>query len=884
MSELVSFLQRTISGSQADQQAALNFLQQAAQTNFPEFVKQLSIVLATTDVEPFVRQQSGLQLKNLLYAKDTETAQQNKKRWLDTPNDIRTVTKENVLRTLGTETVRPSIAAQCINAIAGIELPFQQWVEVIDILMSNVTNEASPETLKDSSLEALGYICQDVNAAAVESKSNQILTAIVHGMRTQEPSELVRLSATEAMLNALELTKNNFANVDERNVIMRVVCEATQAADTRIRVAALQCLVRIVSLYYNYMDMYMKDALFAITVDAMKSADNNVALQGIEFWSNVCEEELVLACQEQEAREEGRAPNVVSRYYAKGALQHILPLLLSTLARQEEDDDEDDWVPAKAAGVCIMLLAQCTQDEIVPLILPFIQQHFENPDWHFREAAIMAFGSILDGPSQEILNQLVGGAIMPLIRTLSDPHMVVRDTSAWAIGRVCDTCETLVTREEVLRDLVPALFKALEQEPRVAFNACWALSSLVKAAYQIAKDQGTDESGEPESYVLSPVFEEMVKRLITTTDRSDAGENNLRISGYEALMELIKNSPKDCYLHIQRTTLDVLGRLQRVLGIEDNVISSSDRSQLRDLQSLLCATLQSVLRKIRKEDAGHISDSVMGALIHIMQRCSSGQDAGGVMEDALMAVSTLIEVMGVNFAKYMEQFKPFLFGALRAHEDHQICQAAIGVISDLCHAFEDKIAPLMDDMVSLLLQILQDGNVKHAVKPHALGCFGDIAIALGPSYNRYLTYTVEYLMNAVNAAQITNPEDLEQVEYVESLRENCISGFTGIVQAMRSSQDGLQQLIPVIPQMVKLIAMVAESGNLSSDDLQGSTCGLIGDLIDVLGKDILPMLDTPSINGLLQRCRRSKVQKAKSLGVWASRELSHLKRQANPAV
>ena len=168
---------------------------------------------------------------------------------------------------------------------------------------------------------------------------------------------------------------------------------------------------------------------------------------------------------------------------------------------------------------------------------------------------------------------------------------------------------------------------------------------------------------------------------------------------------------------------------------------------------------------------------------------------------------------------------------------------------------------------------MQDGNVKHAVKPHALGCFGDIAVALGPNYNRYLLPTVEFLMNAVNAAQITNPDDIEQVEYVESLRENCLSGFTGIVQAMRTSGEGLQQLHPVVPQMIRLIAMIAESGNLSSDELQGSTCGLIGDLIDVLGKEILQLFDTPALNNLLQRCRRSKIQKAKSLGVWASREL-----------
>lgn len=65
--------------------------------------------------------------------------------------------------------------------------------------------------------------------------------------------------------------------------------------------------------------------------------------------------------------------------------------------------------------------------------------------------------------------------------------MVVRDTSAWAIGRVCDTCESLVTREEVLRDLVPALFTALQQEPRVAFNACWVRLVFSLASLNVFK-------------------------------------------------------------------------------------------------------------------------------------------------------------------------------------------------------------------------------------------------------------------------------------------------------------------------------------------------------------------------------------------------------------
>uniref|UniRef100_A0A914D9W3 Importin N-terminal domain-containing protein n=1 Tax=Acrobeloides nanus TaxID=290746 RepID=A0A914D9W3_9BILA len=876
MSELVQILEKTVSGVPTDQTAALEFLKQAATNNFPEFLKQLSVVLASTETVHYVRQAAGLQLKNVLVAKEEETKSIFKERWIALPADVRQVVKENVIRALGTETTRPSIAAQCINAIAGIEFVYEQWLNSIDILMSNVTNPSSTEKLKESSLEALGYMCQDIISPAIEAKANPILTAIVHGMRKEEPSDHVRLAATNAMLNALELTKQNFENPDERNIIMQVICEATQAPHSQIRVTALQCLVKIMSLYYNFMEQYMLRALFPITVEAMKNETDEIALQGIEFWSNVCEEELNLAAEAEEAQEQGIAPQHVSRHYAKGALPHILPILTQTLTKQDEDD-EDEWIPAKAAAVCITLLAQCTQDAIVEQILPFITQHFGNDNWHYREAAIMAFGSILEGPSALILHKLVEQAIMPLIGTLNDAHAAVRDTAVWAIGRICDTCADLVTRPETLQSLIPALFTALHQEPRVAFNVCWAISSLAKAAYQVAAEQGTDENGEPATYILSSVFQQMVDELIKTTDRTDANTANLRIAGYEALMELIKNSPQDCYAVVQQTTLIVLKKLEQLLNIEHSLVSASDKAQLRDLQSLLCATLQSVLRKMHREDVPAISDPIMAGLLQIMQRCV-GKESGGVMEDALVAVTELITVMGVQFGKYMDQFKPFLLAGLINYEDPQVCLAAIGVLSDLCRAFEGQIFPLMDEFMAHLLKILENTTVKRTVKPHALGCFGDIAIALGANFARYLNTTMDWLVNAASAAQISNPDDIDQIEYVELLREHCIAGFTGIVNALRG-QNELALLLPHVQNMVQLIDMVARSGSLSSESLQASACGLIGDLVTSVGQPILPIVETEPILQMLQKCRRSKHNKAKTLAQWTTREISRVKKQ-----
>lgn len=50
----------------------------------------------------------------------------------------------------------------------------------------------------------------------------------------------------------------------ERNYIMQVVCEATQSASVPVQVGAFECLVRIMSLYYDKMALYMERALFGV--------------------------------------------------------------------------------------------------------------------------------------------------------------------------------------------------------------------------------------------------------------------------------------------------------------------------------------------------------------------------------------------------------------------------------------------------------------------------------------------------------------------------------------------------------------------------------------------------------------------------------------------
>ncbi|XP_054707548.1 importin subunit beta-1-like [Uloborus diversus] len=873
--DLINILEKTVSPDKTELEAAQNYLEQAAQNNLPEFLKSLSDVLQHASNTPVARMAAGLQLKNALTSKDANIRLKYQERWLQFPLDIRSYIKQSVLSALGTETIRPSSAAQCVAYIAVAELPRGEWPDLILVLTQNVTNATSTEMTKEATLEAIGYICQDIEPDVLISQSNDILTAIVHGMRKDEPSDHVKLAATNALLNSLEFTKANFEKESERHFIMQVVCEATQSSDTKVRVAALQCLVKIMSLYYQYMETYMGPALFAITMEAMKSEIDEVALQGIEFWSNVCDEEVDLDIEATEAAEQGMPPARTSRFYAKGALQYLVPILMQTLTKQEEHDDEDDWIPCKAAGVCLMLMAACCEDDIVPHVLPFVKNNIKHVDWRYRDAAVMAFGCILEGPDPTNLKPIVEQAMPMFIELMSDESVVVRDTVAWTIGRVCELNPEAAVNETYLKQLLEALVKGLSAEPRVASNVCWAFSSLAEAAFEAA--EVTDDNQEPNTYCLSECFEIIVAKLLETTERPDGSQANLRNAAYEALMELVKNSPKDCYVWVQKTTMIILERLNHVLALERHIQSTSDRAQYNDLQSLLCATLQSVLRKMTKEDAPKISDPIMAALLQMFS--SSNCKSGGVQEDALMAVSMLVEALGEQFLKYMDAFSPFLALGLKNHAEYQVCSAAVGLTGDICRALSMKVLPYCDDIMTMLMENLSNASVHRTVKPQILSVFGDIALAVGPHFRKYLDIVIQTLLQA-SQTQVECKNDYEMIEYVNELREGCLEAYTGIIQGLKGDQttpsSEVAVLQPHVPYIIQFITHIAQDPE-HSDATIATSAGVIGDLCLAFGQSMLPLVDNEIINDLLTKGRRSKTTKAKTLATWASKEIRKLK-------
>lgn len=198
------------------------------------------------------------------------------------------------LQTLKSKDTRAGqAAAQFIASIAAIDIPNNQWQQLMPALVENVGE--GEDHLKKASLQTIGYICesedQDLRDSLV-SHSNAILTAVVQGARKEETNADVRLAAVNSLSDSLEFVRTNFENEGERNYIMQVICEATQSGDNRIEASSFGCLNRIMGLYYDKMKFYMEKALFGLTIMGMRNQEEDVAKLAIEFWCTVCEEEL----------------------------------------------------------------------------------------------------------------------------------------------------------------------------------------------------------------------------------------------------------------------------------------------------------------------------------------------------------------------------------------------------------------------------------------------------------------------------------------------------------------------------------------------------------------------------------------------------------------
>ncbi|TGO85887.1 hypothetical protein BPOR_0355g00070 [Botrytis porri] len=810
-----SVLLNSLAADNATRIAAEQQLTQAAEANFSGYLVTLVEQLANEESQGSIRAAAGIALKNAFTAREYALQRELQEKWLQVDPDTRKRVKDLTLQALSSNNNQAGqTAAQVISSIATIELPRDQWPELMPALVRNVGE--GTDHLKQASLTTLGFICETQDAELRQSlvqHSNAILTAVVQGARKEEANLEVRLAAIDALGNSLEFVDSNFKNEGERNYIMQVICEATQATDSRIQQGAFGCLNRIMSLYYDLMRFYMEKALFGLTIMGMKSEEEDVAKLAVEFWSTVCEEEIAIEDDNAQVEE----VSLMRPFYnfSKVATNEVVPVLLMLLTKQDEDAADDEYNISRAAYQCLQLYAQAVGGLIIQPVLSFVEQKLRGEDWHDRDAAVSAFGAIMEGPDEQTLESIVKQALPVIISMMDDKSIHVKDSAAYALGRITEACTEAIDPTNHLPKLIASLFEGLVSSPKMAGSCCWALMNL---AERFSGDIGCQENP------ISPHFNESISRLLQVTERTDA-DNALRTAAYEVLNTFVMNAANDSLPSVGQLSEVIIKRLENTLPLQSQVVSVEDRITLEEMQVSLCTVLLAIIQRLEKEVTPQ-ADRIMTVLLQILTAATPKS----IVPDAVFAtVSSLANALEEGFANYMEHFAPFLYNALGNQEEPSLCSMAIGLVSDITRSMGPPCQPYCDAFMNYLLSNLRSTALANQFKPAILQCFGDIAGAIGGHFETYLSVVAQVLQQAANV-QASPDGTYEMFDYVISLREGIMDAWGGIIGAMKMDNKN-DQLRPYVESIFGLLNTIWVDQH-RSDALMRSAMGVIGDLAD----------------------------------------------------
>lgn len=841
MSSLSQILQNC--AQPATRAAAEQQLKEAQASNFPLYLLELSKELVSETSSPPPRSMAGLLIKLELSGQSDAFQQQKAERWLNQVDaSTRKQVKDNCLQSLASPQGDASrAAAQAVAAIAFIELPLGQWPDLIPQLNASAANANVANELKVSTLQAIGYICEGIPPDCIpEEQVDNLLTSIVNAMNDNVPEKLYD-AAIGAMLNTLEFAAHNMKKDAERNMLLNVIMSATKSKYVNVRVKAYECTVKLASHYYEYLSQYMKQLSESSFLTIRQDAEP-VAMQAIEFWTTLCEEEIFLMEEAQEFKDTDRAPERTSANYIQTIGEPLTKLILEEcLIKQEEEQDDETRNVATSAAMCLGFLSQCLGNGILPFILPFIEKNINDADWRKREASILAFGAMLEGPDPVQLQAPLHAAfelVLSKMLVRYEPNTMVRDTAAWAISVVCGFHTSLLDPSKHFEPLVKSLLVGLDDEARVARNVAYAIHNLARAFEPVA-DNPTNQ--------LSGLFQHFITKLLAVTQREDRTEWELADNAYEAINNLVENAARDMHGLIKKLLEEVVRRL--MLTLKSQPTTSEEKEEREQLQMFLCGNLLVIVQKLREEiiegtgsnpdGSMPIPDRIIELMIEILKIPNAPAHS-----DAFMVIGAVANAVDSKFSRYLEYLMDLVLQGLNNHAEYQVCQNAVGVVGDICRTVEGAIDPYCDKIVAILHNNLKDEHLNRDVKPPTLAVFGDIALAIGPNFERFL----QDCMSTIFAAAQTDVdrEDEDLVEYLNTLRESILEACTGIIQGLNGDSERnipskgrlLEAYAEPLLQFVAHIATeVKNNGDVSPLVVKGAI-GVIGDLVFVLGQPV----------------------------------------------
>jgi importin subunit beta-1 len=87
---------------------------------------------------------------------------------------------------------------------------------------------------------------------------------------------------------------------------------------------------------------------------------------------------------------------------------------------------------------CLLLVCEVSKDEVLASFMPFISNTIGGAEPNSRQASLMAFSAMLEGPNPEVLKPLITQAYTTIVSLLKDINNNVKKWTSVCIYRIAE--------------------------------------------------------------------------------------------------------------------------------------------------------------------------------------------------------------------------------------------------------------------------------------------------------------------------------------------------------------------------------------------------------------------------------------------------------------
>lgn len=863
--EIASLLRNSLSPNNKLREDASKYLQTFEETDQNSFILSLYQCYLDSNIELDLRKLAGLAIKNALISRERKGPRQLalNERWNSFTQDSKTFLKSFVSQSLALEnSFLSTTTAQIVSAIAYHEIPSKEWPELVPYLLE-LSSVSSSSIIKRTCIETLGYISELVGPNCLYEFSSQFLTVIIGNMTAYQADVDLATVSCRALLNSVAFISANYEREAERDCIMSTLLTLAAASinshdSSLIELSCLswETIVKIIQYYYPLIEKYLtvEDTL-QLCRRSISSDHDSISLQAIEVWS--CLSEI-----EEDFRHNLRN-DLVCYSLTEKCFPLICPSILERLYYPQEvvEIDQDEWIPQMAASTCLSLVCACLGDKILNNhdIITFIQNGISSSLWNHKEAALMAFGSLLEIPQKELLDSAVKDMLPTLLMIIDTESLeIVLDSATWVLGKIFDYYHHIVPVNSVGSITATLCKLILSRNANVVNNCSWALMNLVIQFGSLEEEDELLSNYSSNINPVSPFIREIISTLLKTTSRSDIDFGSVSTAIFQCAHGVIETSDPE--------NIEVV---QEICQFLINSLQSNYENQQASPHSVkvICGyflLLQACFKKLGKSKVSYLFPTIVSVSIAILNQYSVL-----VVEDVLPCVSVLTAKCPNEFLPHCELFFQFFEKLTRSECDDSVLSACFEFVDDLIQ----KVGELSSIMKfhQLVFNILSNISSKK-LSPNLLSkviqYIGDVAL-FSPSL--FSSDNVKFI-DALKICCIELTKYMELGSDEESMETAVLLSIQALSCVFQTC-EALEIGIGVYSSLPQFLFLVEKSLNYISPPYDyrylKSVFGLLGDICTVFPKEFTSLItECDLIKSVIYSSEYDNEEEIRKLRYW----------------